>query len=146
MRKIIGLLCIIITLSSCGDNKECCLNFEPVNVTLKFTQNWDGVPVTLSDFNDFKFTTQNGESISIHRLRYVLSNILVGNAIKNYHLINIEQSVDSEIFFEQILQGSTFLKFTFGFSDVVNTDGVYQDLNSFFFNVPGMLGGGYNYM
>jgi hypothetical protein len=146
MRKIIGLLCIIITLSSCGDNKECCLNFEPVNVTLKFTQNWDGVPVTSSDFNDFKFTTQNGESISINRLRYVLSNISVGNAIKNYHLINIEQSVDSEILFEQIPQGSTFLKFTFGFSDVENTDGAYQDLNSVSFNVPGMLGGGYHYM
>ena len=146
MRKIIGLLCIIITLASCGDNKECCLNFEPVNVTLKFTQNWDGVPVTSSDFNDFRFTTQNGESISINRLRYVLSNISVGNAIKSYHLINIEQSVDSEILFEQIPQGSTFLKFTFGFSDAENTDGTYQDLNSVSFNVPGILGGGYHYM
>lgn len=146
MRKIIAFLCIIITLSSCGDDKDCCLNFEPVNVTLKFTQNWDGVPVTSSDFNDFKFTTQNGESISINRLRYVLSNISVGNAIKNYHLINIEQSLDSEILFEQIPQGSTFVKFTFGFSDAENTDGTYQDLNSVSFNVPGMLGGGYHYM
>ncbi len=146
MRKIIAFLCIIITLSSCGDDKDCCLNFEPVNVTLKFTQNWDGVPVTSSDFNDFKFTTQNGESISINRLRYVLSNISVGNAIKNYHLINIEQSLDSEILFEQIPQGSTFVKFTFGFSDAENTDGTYQDLNSVSFNVPGILGGGYHYM
>ena len=146
MRKIIAFLCIIITLSSCGDDKDCCLNFEPVNVTLKFTQNWDGVPVTQANFNDFKFTTQNGESISINHLRYVLSNISVGNAIKNYHLINIEQSLDSEIIFEQIPQGLTFLKFTFGFSDAENTDGTYQDLNSVSFNVPGMLGGGYHYM
>ena len=146
MKKIIGLLFIIISFSSCGDEKDCCVNFEPVNVTLKFTQNWDGVPITTADFNDFKFATKNGEYTSINRLRYVVSNISVGNAIKNYQLIDIEESVDTEIIFEQIPQGSTFLKFTFGFADAENTDGIYQDLNSVSFNVPGMLGGGYHYM
>ena len=146
MKKIIGLLFIIISFSSCGDEKDCCVNFEPVNVTLKFTQNWDGVPITTADFNDFKFATKNGESISINRLRYVVSDISVGNTIKNYQLIDIEEIGDSEIVFEQIPQGSTFLKFTFGFADAENTDGIYQDLNSVSFNVPGMLGGGYHYM
>tara|TARA_B100000795_G_scaffold269632_1_gene259666 strand:+ start:11217 stop:11966 length:750 start_codon:yes stop_codon:yes gene_type:complete len=146
MKKIIGLLCIIISFLSCIDEKDCCVNFEPVNVTLKFTQNWDGVPLTSADFNDFKFTTQNGESISINRLRYLLSNISIGNTIKDYHLINSEESFGSEIILEQIPQGSTFLKFTFGFADLDNTDGIYQDLNSVSFNVPAMLGGGYHYM
>lgn len=146
MKKIIGLLCIIISFLSCIDEKDCCVNFEPVNVTLKFTQNWDGVPLTSADFNDFKFTTQNGESISINRLRYLLSNISIGNTIKDYHLINSEESFGSEIILEQITQGSTFLKFTFGFADLDNTDGIYQDLNSVSFNVPAMLGGGYHYM
>jgi hypothetical protein len=137
---------IIIFFLSCNDNKECCVNFEPVNITLKFTQNWDGVPVTSADFNNFKFTSQNGESISINRLRYVLSNISVGNTIKNHQLVNIGENTGSELTFEQIPQGSNFLKFTFGFADPDNKDGEYQDLNSVSFNVPAMLGGGYHYM
>ena len=130
MKKIVGLLCIIISFSSCVDEKDCCVSFEPVNVILKFTQNWDGVPLTSADFNDFKFTTQNGESISINRLRYLISNISVGNAVKNYQIVNIEESLGSEIIFEQIPQGSTFLEFTFGFADVDNIDGIYQDLTN----------------
>ncbi|WP_431167850.1 MbnP family protein, partial [Tenacibaculum halocynthiae] len=43
-------------------------------------------------------------------------------------------------------QGVNNLNFTFGFSDADNIDGVYQDLNTVSFNVPGMLGGGYHYM
>ena len=38
------------------------------------------------------------------------------------------------------------MKFRFGFADVDNLDGVYQDLNSSSFNVPMMMGGGYHYM
>jgi hypothetical protein len=146
MKIIISLFLIVILFSSCDEKKDCCVNFEPVNVTFKFTQNWDGVPVTSSDFNNFKFTTQNGEMISIENLRYLLSAISVGKTIKNYHLINIGENTGSEISFDQIPQGSNFLKFTFGFKDADNIDGMYQDLNSVSFNVPGMLGGGYHYM
>jgi hypothetical protein len=146
MTKIIYVFLTFISFSSCADEKDCCVNIEPVNVTFEFTQNWDGIPVSSSDFNDFKFTTQNGESISINRLRYVLSNISVGSTIKNYHLINIGENTGSEIIFEQISQGSNVLKFTFGFADADNIDGIYQDLNSVSFNVPGMLGGGYHFM
>ena len=146
MKKIIYFFFTFILFSSCGDEKDCCVNIKPVNVTFEFTQNWDGIPVSSSDFNDFKFTTQNGESVSINRLRYVLSNISVGSAIKNYHLINIGENTGSEITFEQISQGSNVLKFTFGFADADNIDGIYQDLNSVSFNVPGMLGGGYHFM
>ena len=38
------------------------------------------------------------------------------------------------------------LSFTFGFTDVDNKDGEYQDLNTVNFNVPSMLGGGYHFM
>ena len=47
---------------------------------------------------------------------------------------------------EKRIPGSYQLKFTFGFNDEDNKDGVYQDLNSASFNVPAMLGGGYHYM
>ena len=146
MKKIIFLILMMTIYLSCDDNKDCCVNIEPVNVTLKFTHNWDGVSVTSSDFNDFKFTNQNGELISIEKLRYLVSNISVGKNIKDYHLVNIGEETGFEISFDEVSQGSNFLKFTFGFADKDNTDGIYQDLNSVSFNVPSMLGGGYHYM
>lgn len=136
---------------SCKNEVECCVN-PTTNVTLKFTHNWDGTPLTSSDFNDFKFTTENGESLSINRLRYLLSNIRLinGNEIftfSDYNLIDLESEKGLSLSLPQsIFSGSYQLKFTFGFADVDNKDGVYQDLNSVSFNVPGMLGGGYHYM
>ena len=153
MKKIFWLLFIIFSFSTCEKNEiDCCVNLDTLNVTLKFTHNWDGVPVTASDFNDFKFRTANGESISIEKLRYVLSKIKLVNGneeftFSNYNLINIGEEKGLSLNLpEKIFPGSYQLKFTFGFSDSDNKDGVYQDLNSVSFNVPGMLGGGYHYM
>ncbi len=146
MKKIICFLIIIGLFSFCGNQKECCVNVDQVNVLLKFTQNWNGVPVTSSDFNDFKYTTANGETLSILGLRYLLSNISVGETIKNYHLVNVGENTGLELNFDKSASGETFLKFTFGFADLDNIDGIYQDLNSVSFNVPEMLGGGYHFM
>jgi len=151
MKKIITLLFVIIAFSTCKDEKDCCVN-PSKNVSLKFTHNWDGNTISTSDFNNFKFTTKNGESVSITRLRYVISNIRLinGNEIftfSDYNLIDIGEEKGLNLTLpEQIFSGSYQLKFTFGFADEDNIDGVYQDLNSVSFNVPGMLGGGYHYM
>ena len=146
MKKLFSLLFIILIFVSCEKESVCCVTIQPIKVTLKFTHNWDGVPVTSSDFNDFKFTTENGELIAIDQLRYLVSNITVGNSVKPYQLINLGENQGLEITFNEIPQGSNFLKFTFGFADSDNIDGIYQDLNSVSFNVPAMLGGGYHYM
>lgn len=145
MKKIIALL-ITITLFSCKKEIDCCVNFEPVDIKLIFNHNWDGIPITSSDFNHFKFTTKNGETISIEKLRYLVSNISIDTRSKNYQLINIGENTGSEITYNQIPQGLVSLNFTFGFADEDNTDGIYQDLNSTSFNVPSMLGGGYHFM
>ncbi len=151
MKKIIYLFSISLILFSCDNKTDCCLNVEPANVTLKFTHNWDGVPVTPSDFNNFKFTTENGELVSIVKLRYLISEITLGTNTINYQLIDIGEDKGSEINFEDVSLGISSLKFTFGFSDADNIDGIYKDLNSVSFNVPGEkstinLGGGYHYM
>lgn len=145
MRKI-TLLLILLIFISCKDEVDCCVNPAPVNITLKFTHNWNGVQVTSSDFNDFKFTTENGESVSLVKLRYVVSDINIGSENKSHHMINIGEESGLELNFNEVNQGSNILKFTFGFADANNIDGAYQDLNSVSFNVPGMLGGGYHYM
>ena len=79
-------------------------------------------------------------------MRYLISNISIGNTIKDYNLVNIGENTGSEITFEEVNQESNLLQFTFGFADEDNIDGVYQDLNSASFNVPSMLGGGYHFM
>ena len=145
MKKIIWFF-VIIAFTSCKDDTDCCVNLEPVNVTLKFTHNWDGTPVTASDFNSFNYVTENGESVSMERLRYVVSNVNLCGESKPYQLVDLGNNSGFEIIFNNVVQGVNNLNFTFGFSDADNIDGVYQDLNTVSFNVPGMLGGGYHYM
>ncbi|MHB0756362.1 MbnP family protein [Polaribacter sp. M15] len=146
MKKVISLFFVMITINACKDEIDCCINMPPVKVTLKFTHNWDGVPVNSSDFNQFKFINKNGETIRVEKLRYVLSDINIGINKINHHLINIGEDSGLELVVNEVSQGSNFIKFTFGFSDEDNQDGIYQDLNSVNFGVPLMLGGGYHYM
>ena len=142
MKKIISL--ILFTLSVfCSCNKE---EEENLNLTLKFTHNWNGIPVTSQDFNTFKFTTANGEYISIERLRYLISNISLIKDTNNHFLIDVGENTGTLIPIKDVLSNNEKVTFTFGLTDTENTDGVYQDLNSVNFNVPGMLGGGYHYM
>ena len=139
MKKIVTLLFAIIAFSSC--NKE----EENGMATILFTHNWDGVSITNQDFSEFKFTNANGEKVSIEKYRYLISNInLVGS--KNYFLVDLNDNSGTNITITDLVKGTNNLKFTFGFKDEDNSDGVYQDLNSASFNVPAMLGGGYHYM
>jgi hypothetical protein len=141
MKKLVPfLLAILFLLFSCSKNEE------NLTVTLNFTQNWNGISVTNQDFNTFKFTTANGENISIERLRYLISNISLIEDTNNHFLIDVGENSGNLITISDVYPGNYKLKFTFGLTDTENTDGSYQDLNSVNFNVPGMLGGGYHYM
>jgi len=139
MKKLIGLFLITLSFFSCSNSDN------NVAVTLEFTHNWDGKTVTNQDFNTFKFTTKNGETISIVRLRYLISNLSLHGG-DNYFLVDVGENSGNLITITDIAPGTYNLNFTFGFSDIDNQDGIYQDLNSVNFGVPGMLGGGYHYM
>jgi len=142
MKKISALLFLVILLFCSCDKEE-----ENISLTLKFTHNWNGVPITNQDFNTFKFTTANGENISIERLRYLISNIsLAEESANNHFLIDVGKNAENLIPIKDVLSNNNKLTFTFGLTDSENIDGSYQDLNSVNFNVPGMLGGGYHYM
>ena len=140
MKKTISLLLFTLLLFGSCNREE-----ENLTLSLKFTQNWNGTSVTNQDFNTLKFTTANGDKISIERLRYLISNISVMDE-KNHFLIDVGENSGNLITISDVYPGNYKLKFTFGLSDTENTDGSYQDLNSVNFNVPGMLGGGYHYM
>ena len=140
MKNILTFLCIpIFIFSSCTSEEE------NINITLNFTHDWDGVEITDKDFNELKFTNANGEKVSIENLRYLISNISLVDG-KNYHLVNFTENTGTSIKVSDLTEGNYALSFRFGFSDEDNETGVYKDLNSVSFNVPGMLGGGYHYM
>jgi hypothetical protein len=140
MKNILTFLCLsIFILSSCSSEDK------NINITLNFTHNWDGVAITDKDLNELKFKNAARQKVSIKNLRYLVSNISLVDA-KNYHLVNFSENTGTSINISDLTEGTYTLSFRFGFSDEDNIDGIYQDLNSVSFNVPGMLGGGYHYM
>jgi len=140
MKNILIFLCSSIFMFSSCNNEE-----ENISITLNFTHHWNGTAITNQDLNMLKFTNANGEKVSIENLRYLVSNISLV-ASKNHHLINFNENKGTSIAISNLTNGNYALSFRFGFSDEDNEDGIYQDLNSVSFNVPGMLGGGYHYM
>ena len=84
-----------------------CLQFSRESAkrkcALRFSHNWENTPVTSADFNTIKFTNENGEMLSIERLRYLVSNVILTNAnneiykLSSYQLVNLgEEEVTIE--------------------------------------------------
>jgi hypothetical protein len=147
MKKIIYFLIGIIILNSCTATSD----HLSTKVSVKFTHNWDDTAVTSADFNDLKYTNASGDRLSIERFRYLVSNVILINSrnevyeISKYQLLDVNEN-NTSISGIVIPEGTYSFSFRFGFSDAENTDGMYTDLNSASFNVPGMLGGGYHFM
>ncbi|MBT8244325.1 MAG: hypothetical protein HKP48_05330 [Winogradskyella sp.] len=153
MKKIFVLVFVTtFCFWSCTDDDNNS-NLNPANTTFNFSHNWDGIPVNSTDFNTIQFTNQNGEMLSIERLRYVLSDITFTTTsnevldLDNYNLVDLTNNTNLEFDLgTQIPPGNyNNVSFTFGFDNEDNTQN-YVDLNSASFNVPDMLGGGYHYM
>jgi hypothetical protein len=145
------LLCILTSFWSCSDNSD--IVVQPLGVTFNFSHAWNGTDVTRLDFNELKFVTENEDTLSIERLRYVLSEFTfrhesgVETVIEGYNLVDLTNEENLSFFTtETILPGNYTVTFRFGFSDAANQDGIYADLNVANFNVPTTLGGGYHYM
>jgi hypothetical protein len=145
-------LIIALSFAACSEDNDDNLSANTWT-TFKFTHNWDGQPVTNADFNSLQFTNENGETLSIERLRYVISDITFTTtnnevlALDNYNLVDVTNNTGlSYSLNSQIPTGNyANVSFTFGFDNEDNAQN-YLDLNSASFNVPDMLGGGYHYM
>lgn len=145
---LILLLSITFIFTACSEDEV-----TSSNVTFDFTFNWDGTPVTLADFNDFKYTNAHGERLSISKMRYLISNIkLIGDdypdyLISGYNLVDLTNS-EGLVFnpIDAVPVGNyKNISFTFGFDAEDNSES-YLDLNSVNWNWPEMLGGGYHFM
>lgn len=150
MKKII-LILITIVLYSCSSNNDELTKEVVINVNFKAF--WGDDEISKSDFSQFKFKNEHGETLSIERLRYLVSSIMLtdkfGNSkkIAGYQLIDVGEETGRSITTKTITyNGAHTISFIFGFNSENNKSGVYQDLNTANFNVPKMMGGGYHYM
>lgn len=157
MKKIAFLFAISFAFISCNSDDD---NTTPTpdNTTVDFTfsQNWEGDAIENSDFENTSYTNANGESLTLSKLVYLISDITFtatdGTVYDtgDYNLIDARSG--SNLNFTpgmEIPEGDYAVSFTFGFDDEDNDlDGGYLDLNSSdgSWAVPGPLGGGYHYM
>ncbi|MEW4923234.1 MbnP family protein [Algibacter sp. 2305UL17-15] len=152
MKKFIPILLFAITtLFSCNADKN---DTEPqANIIFNFSHSWDGTPVTNTDFNQIQYTNENGEVLSISKLRYIISNIIFTRSngedlvFKGYNLVDVTNETNLAFLLFGTLPLETYsnVSFTFGLNNEDNAKN-YQDLNSASWIVPEMLGGGYHYM
>lgn len=121
------------------------------NLIINISHYFDGDSVSPAKFNLFDFVTENNDTISVSKLRYLLSDISLVNSsgkktmVSEYQLVDMEQAGSSTINANGIEKGTYTLEFTFGFNAEDNAQ-EYMDLNSANWNWPDMIGGGYHFM
>jgi len=152
MKKIALLLVFAIAFVSCNDDDD--NTPQNVPVTIKFSQNWDGTNVSLSDFGTTEFTNAHGNVQTITKLRYLISKIIFTNsfgdavAVDAYNLVDLTDESTLTLNQNIVLPPGTYTKisFVYGFNEEDNISAEYLDLNAASWNWPEMLGGGYHFL
>lgn len=153
MKKIALILSICITLIfACNDDDAS--SESDTNIAFNMTHSWEEESVTNTDFNTLKFANANGETMSITRLRYLISDVTFTKTsgerivLDGYHLIDLSNpnTLNTDILGKVPSGSYSNVSFTFGFDNEDNYNTNYLDLNSASWNVPAQLGGGYHYM
>lgn len=152
MKQTFILFLISLCVLSCSDNSDPSQNIS-ATPTFKFSHYWNNEAVESNDFSTIQYTNQNGDLLSIERLRYVISDITFTTAtgenlrLGDYNLVDVTNNNGLNYIPTTQIPIGTYanVSFTFGFDNEDNAKN-YLDLNSESFNVPDMLGGGYHYM
>jgi hypothetical protein len=152
--KLKSLFLTLMLVMLYGCNTDLDDNTTQTTVSLKFAHHWDGVQVKNSGFNAFSYTNAHGTLLSIERLRYLISDVVLTKnngqviAIEGYSLVDLSNENTLEYSPTDLIETGTYsnISFVFGFKNEKNIDGSYTDLNAESWNAPSMLGGGYHYM
>ena len=86
MKKAILFMSMLVLITSCGNDDSSdtpTTDDDPAEMfraTLTFTQNWGGTEVTNQDYGKTVFTNENGEQMTITRLRYLISRVVLINS------------------------------------------------------------------
>ena len=153
MKKTALLFLSLITFLACDTDDDTTTPVIESEVSIHFTQSFDGDPVTANEFNAMAYMNENGEQLSVSRLRYLISDIVlidangVATSIADYNLVDVGESTGAILNAPTTFkQGDYTLTMRFGFSDADNTNAAYPDLNAASWSVPAPLGGGYHFM
>ena len=150
MQRIILIILVLFMFTSCNNDKD----VSQVQITFKFSHNWDGTAVSNANFNSIIYTNANGEDLSISKLRYLISKITFKKSsgetfiLDGYNLVDVTNNTNQSFTPITTIPDGDYSKvsFTFGFDNDDNYNENYIDLNSASWNVPELLGGGYHYM
>lgn len=151
MKKIALLLILAIAFIGCDNDDD-----SPGNViiSINLSHNWDGTNVTEADFGTTEFTNENGEVLTISKLRYLISRVTLynsyGDAIEfeGHQLVDLSDDNSFVFAINSVFPPGTYnrISFVYGFNENDNISGEYPDLNAASWNWPDMLGGGYHFM
>lgn len=127
---------------------------SPYKVTISFSQNFDGLSVTNAEFSSLQYTNQNGDLLSVTKLRYMVSDVrfYLANGdsvmIDGYHLIDVSSSSTFNYVLPSRLAEGEYvgIGMAFGMGETDNISGAHVDLNAASWSWPVMLGGGYHFM
>ena len=149
LNKNLFLLLLVVCFAACETNDDPIKN---TSVSIDFSHRFNQQAVTSNNFNALQYTNGFGTTLSLTRLRYLISEISFTNQqgiktlVKDYQLIDVGQNTGMLIDGITLAEGTYSLNMRFGFTETANTSSIYPDLNAASWNVPQMLGGGYHYM
>ena len=149
LNKNLFLLLLVVCFAACETNDA---PIENTSVSIDFSHRFNQQAVTSNNFNALQYTNGFGTTLSLTRLRYLISEISFTNQqgiktlVKDYQLIDVGENTGMLIDGITLPEGTYSLNMRFGFSQTANTSSIYPDLNAASWNVPQMLGGGYHYM
>ena len=142
----------IATITSCNTDDDSGDVVQNSDVTVSFTQNFDGTAIRTSSFNSTEFINANGDVMTFTRLRYLITDVeftaangAVVSPAQDYLLVNSSEGTGLSFNSMMLPQGTYTLTMRFGFTETENTSNAYTDLNSASWNVPDPMGGGYHY-
>ena len=151
LKKAAFLVLLVLPFVACDRNDDDQAQQNTL-VSVGFLHSFYEDAVDSSNFNTIQYTNGFGTSLSITRLRYLISQVSFTNQdgiktlVKDYQLVDLSQ--DNSLIINDILlpPGAYNLKMRFGFTEATNSSNVYPELNIASWNVPENLGGGYHYM
>ena len=154
MKKLAFLLILAVIAIGCSSDDDG--NNAPTNadVNFKFTQNWEGTPVTPENYDEGVYENEAGNFVYIDGLRYLISRIVLHKAdgttvaFDEYQLVDLADA--GSLTLNPALAATTGdytgISFIYGFNEEDNVSGAYQVLNDANWNWPSDLGGGYHFM
>ena len=153
MKKIAILFLSLLTFLACDTDDDTTTPVAESDVSINFKQRFDEQSITANEFSNIAYTNANGEQLSISRLRYLMTDIVltdedgIETVLADYNLIDVGEGTGAILEAPtKFKKGEYTLSMRFGFNDADNTNAAYPDLNAASWGVPAPLGGGYHYM